>query len=129
MDDSQITGTASSYARKYALNGLFLIDDTKDADTEENASETQQRAKKAVSDKKDEQQIKKDDAYKKFTSTLSVLNKKKDGIVLATRKKMFPDCSTVADIPVNNRVGFIKAVEEALTSEQPTKTDKANNEG
>ena len=35
MDDSQITGTASSYARKYALNGLFNIDDTKDADTNE----------------------------------------------------------------------------------------------
>lgn len=35
MDDSQVTGTASSYARKYALNGLFCIDDTKDADTEE----------------------------------------------------------------------------------------------
>lgn len=35
MDESQITGTASSYARKYALNGLFLIDDTKDADTDE----------------------------------------------------------------------------------------------
>jgi len=35
MDDSQITGTASSYARKYALNGLFAIDDTKDADTPE----------------------------------------------------------------------------------------------
>lgn len=33
MDGSQITGAASSYARKYALNGLFLIDDTKDADT------------------------------------------------------------------------------------------------
>ena len=33
MDASQITGTASSYARKYALNGLFLIDDTKDDDT------------------------------------------------------------------------------------------------
>lgn len=32
MDDSQITGTASSYARKYSLNGLFAIDDTKDAD-------------------------------------------------------------------------------------------------
>lgn len=32
MDASQITGAASSYARKYALNGLFLIDDTKDAD-------------------------------------------------------------------------------------------------
>lgn len=33
MDESQITGAASSYARKYALNGLFAIDDTKDADT------------------------------------------------------------------------------------------------
>lgn len=35
MDDSQITGAASSYARKYALNGMFLIDDSKDADTPE----------------------------------------------------------------------------------------------
>lgn len=33
MDGSQITGASSSYARKYALNGLFLIDDTKDSDT------------------------------------------------------------------------------------------------
>lgn len=32
MDDSQVTGATSSYARKYALNGLFCIDDTKDAD-------------------------------------------------------------------------------------------------
>lgn len=37
MDDSQITGTASSYARKYALNGLFMIDDTKDADSMDNS--------------------------------------------------------------------------------------------
>ena len=35
MDSSQITGSASSYARKYALNGLFNIDDTKDADSDE----------------------------------------------------------------------------------------------
>ena len=39
MDVSQITGSASSYARKYALNGLFCIDDTKDADTMDNTSE------------------------------------------------------------------------------------------
>jgi len=32
MDDSQLTGSTSSYARKYALNGLFAIDDTKDSD-------------------------------------------------------------------------------------------------
>lgn len=41
MDDSQVTGTASSYARKYALNGLFCIDDTKDADTDEYQRRTQ----------------------------------------------------------------------------------------
>ena len=35
MDDSQVTGATSSYARKYALNGLFLLDDTKDPDTDE----------------------------------------------------------------------------------------------
>lgn len=35
QDPSQITGAASSYARKYALNGLFLLDDTKDPDTDE----------------------------------------------------------------------------------------------
>ena len=39
MDGSQITGASSSYARKYALNGLFAIDDTKDADTDENAKQ------------------------------------------------------------------------------------------
>lgn len=39
MDESQITGAASSYARKYALNGLFGIDDTKDADTMDNREE------------------------------------------------------------------------------------------
>ncbi len=37
MDVSQLTGSSSSYARKYALNGLFLIDDTKDADSHESS--------------------------------------------------------------------------------------------
>lgn len=52
QDDSQITGTASSYARKYALNGLFLIDDTKDADTDEAHVEKEARAEKAKDDEK-----------------------------------------------------------------------------
>ena len=48
MDESQVTGTASSYARKYALNGLFAIDDTKDADTDQYKQQTSgaERAKK-----------------------------------------------------------------------------------
>ena len=52
MDSSQITGTASSYARKYALNGLYLIDDTKDADTDE-YKQTQNNVKKAPKSKID----------------------------------------------------------------------------
>lgn len=41
MDASQVTGAASSYARKYALNGLFLIDDVKDADSNEYTAQRQ----------------------------------------------------------------------------------------
>lgn len=41
MDGSQITGAASSYARKYALNGLFMIDDNKDADADTDAYHNQ----------------------------------------------------------------------------------------
>jgi hypothetical protein len=47
MDESQITGAASSYARKYALNALFLIDDVKDADTQDNSA-VKKRTKKPL---------------------------------------------------------------------------------
>ena len=52
MDESQITGTASSYARKYCLNGLFLLDDTKDADTDEYHKQTHQESKETKEIKK-----------------------------------------------------------------------------
>lgn len=42
MDGSQITGAASSYARKYALNGLFAIDDTKDSDATNDHGKSQE---------------------------------------------------------------------------------------
>lgn len=48
-DESQITGAASSYARKYALNGLFAIDDTKDAD----AGSYQQKNNSALNQKEE----------------------------------------------------------------------------
>ena len=61
-DGSQITGTASSYARKYALNGLFCIDDTKDADTDEYANQTAKKQAPAPTptpapEKKKEKQV------------------------------------------------------------------------
>ena len=57
QDDSQITGTASSYARKYALNGLFLIDDTKDADTDEAHIEKEARSKGKKTEQKTDEQL------------------------------------------------------------------------
>jgi hypothetical protein len=53
MDGSQITGTSSSYARKYALNGLFMIDDTKDND---NSSTKIERANRAEAERQEEKQ-------------------------------------------------------------------------
>ena len=57
QSDAQVTGATSSYARKYALNGLFLIDDNKDADTDEvvvqaqNAPSPAPKAKSKFTDK------------------------------------------------------------------------------
>lgn len=53
MSLAQITGSTSSYARKYALNGLFCIDDVKDADTRDN------KQKEAEAQKQDEEETKK----------------------------------------------------------------------
>lgn len=48
MDESQITGATSSYARKYALNALLCIDDTKDADTMDNSKKPVQQTQETV---------------------------------------------------------------------------------
>lgn len=50
MDSSQLTGSTSSYARKYALNGLFAIDDTKDSDTTNTHDKTDNTSNKKLSD-------------------------------------------------------------------------------
>lgn len=60
MDAAQVTGSTSSYARKYALNGLFAIDDNKDADTDE-YQETQNAAQKKPAQKPAPQQKPKQD--------------------------------------------------------------------
>lgn len=63
MDGSQVTGASSSYARKYALNGLFAIDDTKDSDTtNDGGRETTKAEKKA-------QPVKKAEEFKRLTKS------------------------------------------------------------
>lgn len=48
MSDSQVTGAASSYARKYALGGLFMVDDQKDADSQDNSAKQEKPKQEAV---------------------------------------------------------------------------------
>lgn len=59
MDESQLSGASSSYARKYCLNALFLIDDTKDADSDEYRNESEGRYKKGLASDTDKEQFKK----------------------------------------------------------------------
>lgn len=56
MDESQITGATSSYARKYALNGLYAIDDNKDADTNEHKQQQDNMPKKQQAQKQQQKQ-------------------------------------------------------------------------
>ncbi len=59
MDDSQVTGATSSYARKYALNGLFLIDDTKDADTDEYRNQQKTKEERKFDEKVEKDKVSK----------------------------------------------------------------------
>ena len=58
MDSSQVTGATSSYARKYALNGLFCIDDVKDADTRDNRQEEAKKQQKDEAETKELENMK-----------------------------------------------------------------------
>lgn len=71
MDESQITGSASSYARKYALNGLFCIDDTKDADFMDNSQSNKQQQPKP------QQQPQKETHVKGYDEFLALQKSKK----------------------------------------------------
>jgi hypothetical protein len=86
MSDSQITGAASSYARKYALNGLFAIDDTKDADaTNEHKDEVSEGQKAFLIEALDKTKFTQEQKYKaiekiKAIKTLDEFNKIKETI-------------------------------------------------
>ena len=76
MDASQITGASSSYARKYALNGLLQLDDNKDADT----NEYQKQQKSQTTSKPQQQNKLISDAQKKLINTLLSQTEDRDKI-------------------------------------------------
>lgn len=90
MDDSQITGSASSYARKYALNGLFLLDDTKDADSDEYKNE---------SDHESQNQPKRDNGSR-IEELIKELNNvgKMKGVGKKFMEEKYPNISSVREL-------------------------------
>ncbi len=101
MDGSQVTGAASSYARKYALNGLFAIDDTKDSDAT-NTHGKEPKAKDTSVDCTNLIQLASEKGYaiqdvravarKKFSKELKELTEQE----LATMEKGYKDCKAKA---------------------------------
>ena len=73
MDESQITGSTSSYARKYALNGLLLIDDNKDADTRDNTNAEQERKDAAATAKEEARQEALGNAVQALSGSIKVI--------------------------------------------------------
>ncbi|MGX9821722.1 ERF family protein [Lactococcus lactis] len=98
MDDSQITGTASSYARKYAMNGLFLIDDTKDSDSNENRTERENRAKKADVEAEREKQAKIAKLNAQYERALKAANDNEAPMELLTKWNKLPKAATLKEI-------------------------------
>lgn len=96
MDDAQVTGATSSYARKYALNGLFLLDDTKDVDTEEYQAATytessKNTTKKATAEKPTEAKENHSPSRQKLSDFLAKNNfTKEDKAKIITACKLTP---------------------------------------
>lgn len=105
MDESQITGSASSYARKYALNGLYLIDDTKDSDTNEQ--------KQQIDRAKTISKAKQDKLISNF-SRIAELRKKSINTVEASFLSMFEFGGEVKDLDDHIYLNVLKATEDNI---------------
>ncbi|HIB1900907.1 TPA: ERF family protein, partial [Enterococcus faecium] len=99
MDDSQVTGSASSYARKYALNGLYLIDDAKDADALPQENKEAQNLR--------EEFLKTFDKYVEEIANVTNLPKE---VVAANSlgKKGFDSLEQVTDEFYSDLIGYLK---------------------
>ena len=90
MDASQITGAASSYARKYALNGMFAIDDTKDADT----TNTHGKGQNKATDSKSKYIAKIEKGKQKYDAVKEFVDAKTDNLqelTISELKKLYND--------------------------------------
>ena len=109
MDGSQITGTASSYARKYALNGMFLIDDTKDADSDEyhnQTTQTQSKITKAFLKEHGNERIGGDEIQKLRTACINAGEKMSlERALQACKKERIDDITLIQYVSLMSQLG------------------------
>ena len=122
MDESQITGAASSYARKYALNGLFCIDDTKDADTQDNRKPASKATKQP---KPDKEPTEKQSAILKQAHTAYLIDKKDEVLegFDIDRKLWWVQAKTR---PLPNEMSDIKTLNDAIELAKVVKEIKSD---
>jgi hypothetical protein len=107
MDGSQITGTASSYSRKYCLNGMFLIDDTKDADTDEFHNQTQDtKLTKAYIKQHGSERIGSDEIQKLRTACINAGEKMSlEKALQACKKERIDDITLIQYVSLMSQLG------------------------
>ena len=115
MDDSQITGATSSYARKYALNGLYAIDDNKDADTDEHKQQQDNAPKKQQAQKQQQQQQAKEPTKQELHEIVEKYVRNIEGLGVDRQKLVEFVCNkhnvgNLFDLAPNVLVGELKAI-------------------
>lgn len=133
MDDSQITGATSSYARKYALNGLYAIDDNKDADTDEHKQQQENAPKKQQGQKQQAQKQQQakgpteqelHEIVEKYARNIEALGVDRAKLIEYVCNKH--NVGNLFDLKPNVLVGELKAIylnkKQKAQSEEKTKT-------
>lgn len=116
MDSAQLTGATSSYARKYALNGLFAIDDTKDADaTNTHGNEPQQQKAPAPSKATESDQAKYFNDFKVKLEAYNINPRtflERDGVDMKDTKKVYEVVRKYLSMDTEMFIGVLENWEE-----------------
>ena len=111
MDESQITGATSSYARKYALNGLYAIDDNKDADTDEHKQQQENASKKQQAQKQQQKGFTEQELHElveKYVQNIEALGVDRAKLIEFVCNKH--SVGNLFDLKPNILVGELKAI-------------------
>lgn len=128
MDDSQVTGSTSTYARKYALNGLFNIDDTKDNDDQKLKEEQTKRLKKEEKENKEQRKSIEKNILACIQSLINEFNVDIEGAAFQSTMKKAIGYNTLVlcDMPIDKLRTYANKLFEVLTNKRNKVKEQAN---